>query len=99
MTTSIDIKKDEKIELKHPKKWKIVLHNDDVTPMDFVIDLLHVVFRMQVGEAVAITMQVHTSNKGIAGVYPFEIAEQKYSEANKIIKLANMALLITLEEE
>jgi ATP-dependent Clp protease adaptor protein ClpS len=99
MTTSIDITHDEKIELMQPKKWKIVLHNDDVTPMDFVIDLLHVVFRMDVGKALAITMQVHTNNKGVAGVYPYEIAEQKYSEANKIIKLAEMSLKITLEEE
>jgi len=99
MSTNPDTIEKEEVEIKEPKKWAVVLHNDDVTPMDFVIELLHYVFGKSQEEATEITMLVHFQGKGIAGVYPYEIAEQKFSEAQVLIRLSGMALKITLEEE
>lgn len=97
--TQTDIIEKEKTELKRPSKWKIILHNDDVTPMDFVIELLYYVFNMKLEQATELMLQVHNEGQGVAGVYPYEIAEQKYAEAMVMIKLSNMHLKITLEEE
>lgn len=99
MATGTDTIEQEKTELKEPKKWAVVLHNDDVTPMDFVVELLHYVFGLSSEEATELMLQVHFNGKGVAGVYPYEIAEQKYSEAQVLIRLSAMQLKITLEEE
>lgn len=86
-------------KLKEPGKWAVVLHNDDVTPMDFVVELLYYVFKLDITEATKLMLKIHTEGKGVAGIYTYEIAEQKYSEAIVLIKLSAMQLKITLEEE
>jgi ATP-dependent Clp protease adaptor protein ClpS len=89
----------EKVKLKIPKKWAIVLHNDDTTPMDFVVELLYHVFKMKIEQATKLMITIHTEGKGVVGIFSFEIAEQKHLEAKTHINSANMALQITLEEE
>jgi len=88
-----------KTKLKKPKKWAVIVHNDDFTPMDFVVELLHYVFKLNLDQATELMLKIHTEGKGVAGVYPYEIAEQKYSEAMVLISLSNQNLKITLEEE
>lgn len=96
-----DVKLDEKIKqaIKEPKMWKVVLLNDDYTPMDFVVELLVEIFRHNQDSAKVITEQIHTSGSGIAGVYSFEIAEVKAVESTTLARSNGFPLQIKMEEE
>jgi len=96
-----DIKIDEKIKIKvtEPKRWKVILLNDDTTPIDFVISLLIEVFKHSNDTARDITVQVHEQGAGIAGTYSFEIAEAKAVEATNLARSNGYPLQIKLEEE
>lgn len=78
-----DVQIDEKIKqvVKEPSKYKVVMLNDDQTPMDWVIDVLRVIFKHSETTAKEITLQIHNEGAGIAGIYSYEIAEQKSIEA------------------
>ena len=82
-----------------PKKYKVLLLNDDSTPMDFVIAILMETFRHNETSAKDITLQVHEQGSGIAGVYSFEIAEAKAVEATNLARSNGHPLQIKLEEE
>src|SRR5881296_4556375 len=62
---------------KEPTLYSVVLLNDDYTPMQFVVDVLESVFQKSPAEAYRIMMQVHLSSRGVAGIYPWEVAETK----------------------
>lgn len=88
-----------KEKLKKPPLYKVLLHNDDYTTMEFVVYVLTTVFRKTVEEAFTIMLKVHTEGVGIAGIYSYEIAESK---AEKVVTLAReneYPLLATVEEE
>lgn len=76
MVTVLD-REEQKQELEPPKKYKVVLLNDDFTPMDFVVDILVRLFGKARDQAAKIMLDVHNKGKGIAGVYSHEIAETK----------------------
>lgn len=99
MSTETDVVEETKTKLKKPKRWAIVLHNDDVTPMEFVVELLFYVFNMDLNQATSLMMEVHEQGQGVAGIFSYEIAEQKLAEANTLIRLSNMQLKVTMEEE
>jgi ATP-dependent Clp protease adaptor protein ClpS len=101
MTTTTDIKLDEKIKQKvmEPKKWKVILLNDDHTPMDFVVGILTQVFKHSEDSARDITLQIHQQGSGIAGTYTFEIAEAKAVESTNLARASGFPLQIKLEEE
>ena len=101
MSTSTDIAIDDKVKvtLEPPKLWKVLFLNDDKTPMDFVIDLLKNIFKHNDQSAKNVTLEVHETGSGIAGVYSFEIAEHKAIEAQNISKDHGFPLQIKLEEE
>ena len=88
-----------KIKVQEPKQWKVILLNDDVTPVEFVIALLIEVFRHKQESATNVTMQVHEEGSGIAGVYSFEIAEVKAVEATNLARANGYPLQVKLEEE
>ena len=96
-----DIQLDEKIKvvISEPKKWKVILLNDDSTPMEFVIEMLIEIFRHTSETAEDIMLQVHETGSGIAGVYSFEIAEAKAVEATNLARTNSHPLQIKLEEE
>jgi ATP-dependent Clp protease adaptor protein ClpS len=96
-----DIQLDEKIKIKtsEPKRWKVILLNDDSTPMEFVIALLMEVFRHSHDTAKDIMLQIHETGSGIAGTYSFEIAEAKAVEATNTARTNGHPLQIKLEEE
>jgi ATP-dependent Clp protease adaptor protein ClpS len=98
---STDIQLDEKIKVKtsEPKNWKVILLNDDSTPMEFVISLLIEIFKHTPDTARDIMLQVHETGSGIAGVYSFEIAEAKAVEATQQARTNGFPLQIKLEEE
>ena len=89
----------DKQKLDPPSKYKVVLHNDDFTPMDFVIVILMDAFNFDFAKASEITLQVHEQGKGIAGVYPKEIAHMKVKRCNQIARAEGHPLLITMEQE
>ena len=96
-----DVKIDEKIKIKvsEPKRWKVILLNDDSTPMDFVVGLLTEIFKHTENTARDIMIVVHETGSGIAGTYSFEIAEAKAVEATQLARTNGFPLQIKLEEE
>ena len=81
-----------------PKLFKVVLMNDDYSTMEFVVQVLETVFQKSPAEAFRIMMQVHTQGAGIAGVYPWEVAETKVETVTKMAKRAGFPLRATTEE-
>ena len=79
MTETVERKKSKKKtrKLSPPRDYKVILHNDDFTPMEFVTWILETVFHKNVPDAESIMLEVHKKGQGIAGVYTYEIAEQK----------------------
>ena len=98
---STDIQLDEKIKIKatEPKRWKVILLNDDTTPMEFVISVLMEIFKHTSDTARDIMLQVHETGSGIAGTYTFEIAEAKAVESTNLARGNGFPLQIKLEEE
>lgn len=89
---------EDKPKLKPPKQYKVVLNNDDYTPMEFVVQVLMTFFGMDHAKATRVMMAVHTKGKGICGIYSFEIAETKVDQVNEFSKLNQHPLLCTMEE-
>ena len=85
-------------ELKQPPLYRVVLLNDDYTPMEFVVDILESVFGMERTRATQVMLEVHTKGKGVCGVYNFEIAETKVAQVMSIAKQHQHPLLCTMEE-
>lgn len=86
-------------KLEKPKLFKVILHNDDFTTMDFVVFILtHVFLRSEI-EAFSIMLKVHNEGIGVAGIYPFEIATMKSEKAINLAKAHEFPLLCTVEEE
>ena len=99
MTTQSTVQKRHKVKLKKPNKWKVLFHNDDVTTMELVISILRAIFGHDYPTAEKITMQIHNEGAGVAGIYNYEIAEQKGIEATTMARTEGSPLRITLEEE
>jgi ATP-dependent Clp protease adaptor protein ClpS len=85
-------------KLKEPPLYRVVLLNDDYTPMEFVVDILESVFGMERTRATQVMLEVHTKGKGVCGVYNFEIAETKVAQVMGIAKQHQHPLLCTMEE-
>jgi len=85
--------------LEKPKLYKVILHNDDFTTMEFVVFILRQVFMRSDAEAVTIMLKVHNEGIGVAGVYPFEVANMKAEKAMNISRAHEYPLLCTVEEE
>ncbi len=98
---STDIQLDEKIKttVQEPKRWKVIILNDDSTPMDFVISILVEIFKHNTDTAKNIMLEVHETGSGIAGIFSFEIAEVKAVEATNQARQNSFPLQIKLEEE
>ena len=88
----------ERTEIGYPDRFKIIMWNDDFTPMDFVVQLLVELFDRPLTDAKAIMLDIHEEGKGIAGEYNFEIAEQKVHEGSTISRHNGYPLKITMEK-
>ena len=86
-----------KPKLKRPPLYKVVLLNDDYTPMDFVVQILETFFSMPRPKATQVMLQVHTQGKGVCGVYTREIAETKAHQVNTFSRENQHPLMCTLE--
>jgi len=85
-------------QVKRPPLYRVVLLNDDFTPMEFVVDILESVFGMQRTRATQVMLEVHTKGKGICGVFSHEIAETKVAQVMSIANQHQHPLLCTMEE-
>jgi len=90
---------ESRTEVQKPKLYKVLLHNDDYTTMDFVIYVLKTVFHKSDAEATTLMMKVHLEGFGIAGTYPFEIAKAKTNKVIGLSRTRGFPLLATIEEE
>jgi ATP-dependent Clp protease adaptor protein ClpS len=82
-----------------PSLYRVLLHNDDFTTMDFVVDILESVFNMGQAQALRVMLAVHAQGVGLAGVYTFEIAEMKVSQVMGLAQANEFPLLCTMEPE
>ncbi len=94
-----DVLTESETRLEKPPLFKVILHNDDFTTMEFVVFVLSHVFLRSDAEAFAIMLQVHHEGIGIAGVYSFEIANMKAEKAMNLARAQEYPLLCTVEEE
>lgn len=94
-----DILTENKQKLQKPPLYKVLLHNDNYTTMEFVVLVLMDVFHHSENEAIRIMLQVHNQGIGVAGVYTFEIAETKAAKVILMAQENEYPLLCTLEEE
>ncbi|HUR79754.1 MAG TPA: ATP-dependent Clp protease adaptor ClpS [Thermoanaerobaculia bacterium] len=86
----------EKVE--EPPLFKVLLHNDDFTTMEFVVWVLNTVFNMPEEQAIQVMLNVHLRGVGVAGIYTFEIAETKVEKATALAREQEFPLLVTMEE-
>jgi len=84
--------------LKKPPLFKVLLHNDDFTTMEFVVYVLETVFQLGEAQAIAVMLQVHTEGVGVGGIYPYEIAEMKAEKVMSLARASEFPLLCTVEE-
>jgi ATP-dependent Clp protease adaptor protein ClpS len=83
---------------KEPTLYSVILLNDDYTPMQFVGDVLETVFQKSPAEAYRIMMQVHLNGRGVAGIYPWEVAETKVDTLMSCARAAGHPLQATIED-
>lgn len=85
------------VGVEEPKRYRVVILNDNSTPMEFVIELLKLIFHHSQEAAIEIMMQVHGNGKGTAGVYSYEVAEQKAMESTQIARTNGHPLGVSVE--
>lgn len=95
--TAIAQKETTTTNITEPSKYKVLFLNDDHTPMEFVIDVLTNIFDHDLTTSKEITIEIHTKGSGIAGIYPYEIAEQKSIETTHLARQAGYPLNVKLD--
>jgi len=85
-------------EIREPKMYRVLLHNDDYTTMDFVVEVLVCVFHKPAAEATKIMLDVHKKGKGLCGVYTYDIAATKVSLVHRLARKREFPLKCSLDE-
>jgi ATP-dependent Clp protease adaptor protein ClpS len=102
MTTDSQIIEKKKTTSKVPKepgKYKVLVLNDDVTPVEFVVAMFVQVFKHTESGALELTMAIHNEGSAVAGIYSFEIAEQKIADATNLARSNGFPLILKAEAE
>ncbi len=94
-----DVLTESETKLKKPSLYKVLMHNDDFTTMEFVVYVLRTVFHKSDTEAFTIMLKVHQAGVGLAGVYTYEIAQMKAEKCMDLARENEYPLLCTIEEE
>jgi len=94
-----DVALDARTQLKRPPLYKVFLHNDDFTSMEFVVFILKTIFNHSPERAYEIMMHVHTRGIGIAGLFPFETAEAKVEQTHDLAREHDFPLMCSIEPE
>ncbi|MBR1484269.1 MAG: ATP-dependent Clp protease adaptor ClpS [Prevotella sp.] len=93
------IRERQRIKLKEPRRYKVIIYNDDFTTMEFVVKILMQVFLKSEEEANALMLQVHHSDKAVVGIYSYDIAVTKANKATAMAREENYPLRLTVEPE
>ncbi len=88
----------DRIKTEQPKQFKVLLLNDDYTPMDFVVSILESIFQKSPAEAVKIMLAVHHQGAGVCGIYPKQIAETKIYQVHEQARAHGHPLKSSMEE-
>lgn len=99
MTTDIQERVEEELEITMPKMWHVIFHNDNKTTMEFVIFLLLQIFHKSIDEATKIMEDVHTKNAASVGLFTHEVAESKMNACVNTSRQNGYPLQVTIEEE
>lgn len=94
-----DVLVKKRSKTKKPKRYKVLFHNDDYTTMEFVVFILEHIFRKTSPEATQIMLNVHKKGAGVAGVYPFSVAETKVAQTMELAQQEGHPLQLTIEPE
>jgi ATP-dependent Clp protease adaptor protein ClpS len=97
MGTRADFAVKKKEKIKEPQDFKVVMLNDDFTSMDFVVDILVLVFHKNEGEANRIMLDIHNKGRGIAGIYALDIAETKVNQVTALAEQNDFPLQCIIE--
>ncbi len=97
--TQNPVEPEEEVEVTRPSLYKVVLLNDDFTPMEFVVEVLQRFFGKDRETATRIMLQVHHQGRGICGVYPFDVAETKVTQVVDFARSHEHPLQCTMEKE
>jgi ATP-dependent Clp protease adaptor protein ClpS len=95
--TITQVKPDKK--LKRPRLYAVLLHNDDYTSREFVVQVLHSVFHRSEQDAIRIMLHVHRNGVGVAGVFTREVAETKMQRTERLARQQEFPLRLTMEPE
>ncbi|SFV56914.1 ATP-dependent Clp protease adaptor protein ClpS [hydrothermal vent metagenome] len=87
------------LEIKEPEMFRVLLHNDDYTSMDFVVDILMKIFHKNLEDAQMIMINIHENGKAVCGVYSYEIAQTKAYQVKQLAKQNEFPLLATIEKD
>lgn len=98
-TQQQDLSPEKQLRKATPKLFRVFMHNDDYTTMDFVIEVLQSIFHKESAEATLLMLRIHRSGQALCGLYPFEIAETKVSKVHSQARSAGFPLRCTLEPE
>ena len=91
----LEVKDSTKIE--EPPLYRVILHNDDYTTMEFVVNILETIFQKSREQAEMLTMQIHITGEAVCGVYTYEIAVTKADQVKKLARENSFPLLATVE--
>jgi ATP-dependent Clp protease adaptor protein ClpS len=98
LSTKKEVVLEDELSLMEPKQYMVLLLNDDYTSMDFVIEVLMSIFHKSYQEAEKIMLDVHRKDKGVCGVYTYEVAETKVMQVSKLAREQGFPLKAIMEE-
>lgn len=98
MSAQTDTIEQTKIAFKRPNKWNVIIHNDNETPMDFVVDVLREIFGHDDSTATMLMFSVHVDESAVAGTYIKEVAETKLATVSRANAATGYSLKVTMEE-
>ena len=94
-----NLKIEPRLNLQEPKRFRVIFINDEVTTMEFIVEVLKNIFNYEEEDAQALTMRIHTEGSGVVAVYPYELAEQKGIETTMLARNNGFPLQVKLEPE
>lgn len=97
MATQTGLESKTRTHIKEPKQYKVVMYNDDFTPMDFVVDILEMIFNKEHAEAITLMLCVHKENSAVVGIYYYDIAMTKTQEAMHLAKQKGYPFQVKVE--
>lgn len=96
---SVVTRTETRTRVKRPRMYRVLLHNDDFTPREFVVLVLQHVFHLSEAESTKLMVYVHTNGVGVVGIYPFSVAETKVAEVREAAEKARYPLICSMEPE